>query len=509
MERIIMLEMSKNCLNLNSSYEKITNCFTSSGDIIIPDSKPDVKNILYVDVIPVIDDSTINSEQLTITGNVEFNVVYSSDEENPRIIRTSTLIPFKNSFEVPNLASNSPFNLSISANSTETNILNERKVSLKSNICTTICFFIEKPTEFIESIKNNENVESLCENTTIPTILHCQSINTSASESCIISSSLPNIEEIIKYDYKITNEEAVISDSKVILKGELMITVFYTAEDKKIYSFEYTIPYSSFLDGYEITDEVYFDLISTVNNLSLKVCPDSDELMRVLEYEATIATYICIFKNENINMISDIYSTDAELTTKIENIQYTTLSHKQHENISFRGIVTIPENDNIHILNTLGKLKGLSINTSDEKSTLSGNVEVTIVYKSDSSNKIESSSVDMPINHMLSTFINNISSANLINIEATQTEPGKFDIKLSISIDGNNIETNNINLITDIKETENTMNKIRGITIYYPKAGDTLWKIAKKYKTTVDKLKKINNITDSNIIIAGNPLIIN
>ena len=98
-----MLEISKNSLNLNSSYEKTTNCFTSSGDIIIPDSKPDVQNVLYVDVIPIIEDTAINSEQLTITGNVEFNVVYSSAEENPRIIRTSTLIPFKNSFEVPKL----------------------------------------------------------------------------------------------------------------------------------------------------------------------------------------------------------------------------------------------------------------------------------------------------------------------------------------------------------------------------------------------------------------------
>ena len=51
--------------------------------------------------------------------------------------------------------------------------------------------------------------------------------------------------------------------------------------------------------------------------------------------------------------------------------------------------------------------------------------------------------------------------------------------------------------------------KINGITIYYPKAGDTLWKIAKKYSTTVDKLKTINNLVDSNIIVAGNPLIIN
>lgn len=504
-----MLEISKNSLNLNSSYEKIENCFTSSGDIIIPDSKPDVQNVLYVDVIPIIDDTAINSDQLTITGNVEFNVIYSSSEENPQIIRTSTLIPFKNSFEVPNLTPNSRFNLSISANSTEANILNERKVSLKSNICVNICFFTEKSTDFIDTIANNTNIEVLSNDISIPTILCCENINTSVHESTIIASALPNIDEIIKYDSKIINEEVVISDGKVLFKGDLVINVYYTAEDKKIYCFEYTIPYSNFLDDYNISDEISFDLTSTVNNLSIKICPDTDELMRILEYSATISTYLCILENKNINLISDIYSTNTELSTKTENIKYAIVSPKQHETISFRGVITIPENENLHILTTLGKLKDLAINTTEEISTLSGNIEVTLVYKTNDTNNIKSTSIDMPINHVLSSIINNISSANLINIEAIQTEPGKFDIKLSINIDGNDIKINNISLITDVTETENTTQKTHGITIYYPKKGDTLWKIAKKYRTTVDKLKTINNLTDSNMIVIGNPLIVN
>lgn len=504
-----MLEISKNSLNLSSSYEKTVNCFASSGDIIIPDTKPDVQSVLYVDVIPIIEDTTINSEQLTISGNVEFNVIYCSSEENPRIIRTSTLIPFKNSFEVHNLTANSNFNISILANSTESNVLNERKISLKSNICVTVSFFTDVPTEFINNIANAPNIETLSSNMTIPTISCCETIKTSVSESSIILSSLPNIDEILKYESKIINEEIVVSDGKIMFKGELVITVFYTAEDKKIYSFEYAIPYSNFLDGYMASDENYFDLTSNVNNLSIKICPDTDELMRVIEYEATISSHICTFKNENINVISDIYSTNSLLSPKTTNVNYTMVSQKEHESISFRGVINIPENNNIHILTTLGKLKDLSINTENEVSTLVGNVEVTIVYKVDPSGNIESSSVDMPINHVLSTRINNISSANLLNIEATQTESGKFDIKLSMNIDGNNIDTNNINLITDIDEIENSENTSHGIIIYYPKNDDTLWKIAKKYGTTVDKLKTINAITDSNAIVPGTPLIIN
>lgn len=504
-----MLEISKNSLNLSSSYEKTVNCFTSSGDIIIPDSKPDVQNTLYVDVVPIIEDTAINSEQLTITGNVEFNVIYCSSEEEPRIIRTSTLIPFKNSFEVHNLTPNSHFNISVSANSTEANVLNERKISLKSNICVTISFFSENSAEFINNIGNSSNIETLSNTMNVPTISYCETVNTSVSESSIITSSLPNIDEILKYESKIINEETVVSDGKIMFKGDLVVTVFYTAEDQKIYSFEYTIPYSNFVDGYTANDNVYIDLTSSVNNLSIKVCPDTDDLMRVLEYTATISTYTCIFEEQNVNIISDIYSTNSQLSTKTESITYTNVSPKQHETISFRGVINIPENDNIHVLTTLGKLKDLSINNENEISTLSGNVEITIVYKADSSGNIESTSVDMPINHVLSNFINNISNANILTIEATKTDSEKFDIKLSMNIDGNNIETNSISLITNIEESENATTTPHGIIIYYPKNNDTLWKIAKKYGTTVDKLKSINNITDSNTIVPGTPMVIN
>lgn len=504
-----MLEISKKSLNVNSSYEKIKNSFTSSGDIIIPDSKPDVKNVLYVDVVPIIENTSINSEQLTITGNIEFNVIYASAEEASKIIRISTLIPFKNSFEVPGLTSESHFHLSLSSNSTNSLVLNERKISLKSNICVDISFFLEKTEEFIDEISQNQNIETLLENKNISTVLYNNCINTKISDSNIISSNLPNIEEIIKYDYKISNEELVLSDGQVMFKGELTITIFYTANDKKIYNFDYTIPYSNFINNCSVPPNVDYDLTSCITNLSLKILPDTDELMRVIEYSANISSYICVFEQTNINVISDIYSTNTRLSAETKELKYSVISPKQTENISLRGVITIPENDPINILSTLGKLKNLTITADNKNYILSGVIEVTIIYKNDSSNKIESSTVDMPINHNLSTPLTNLSNVCITNIEATQIEIEKFDIKLSLCISGNKIETNSLKLISNITESEQPFNKKNGITIYYPKENDTLWNIAKKYKTTVKKLKTINNLSENNTIVIGSPLIIN
>ena len=62
--------------------------------------------------------------------------------------------------------------------------------------------------------------------------------------------------------------------------------------------------------------------------------------------------------------------------------------------------------------------------------------------------------------------------------------------------------------ISEVSEIENSSNKNKGIIIYYPKAGDTLWKIAKKFKSTVRDIAAVNDITDVDKIMVGQQLYI-
>lgn len=60
-----------------------------------------------------------------------------------------------------------------------------------------------------------------------------------------------------------------------------------------------------------------------------------------------------------------------------------------------------------------------------------------------------------------------------------------------------------------LSETSTTTKKTGKISTYTVKKGDTLSGIAKKYKTTIDKLVKINNIKNANIINVGQVLKLN
>lgn len=44
--------------------------------------------------------------------------------------------------------------------------------------------------------------------------------------------------------------------------------------------------------------------------------------------------------------------------------------------------------------------------------------------------------------------------------------------------------------------------------IYFVKPGDTLWSIAKRFRSTIDDISRVNNIEDKNSIYPGQQLFI-
>lgn len=504
-----MIKINNETVILPTSYSKKNYSFNSNGDVIIPDSKEDVSNILFVDCIPTIEESMVNSGQITITGNAEFNIIYASDSSEQELIRISTTIPFKSSFEVPTINSDSNINIYLLPNDIESKILNGRKISLNAMINVEITSFNTSPIEFAKEVLCDENIQTLTNQKNVFTFLGCDNINTSVKDTVMLPTSLPDIKNIIKYESKILNEENVISDNKIIFKGDLFIRIYYCSEkEDKLTIFDTTIPFSDFAHINNISTDSKTTIKSLINNISLKILPDSDELMRLIEFDTKICTNACAFNCEKLELINDLYCTKKILLPQTNKINYNVINNTFNEEISFRGVINIPENENISIISTFGRIKNISIENTDTKVILTGNIEVTVIYKIPSNNTLNSACVDMPLEHLLNSNVNNITSANITNIDSTQNELGKFDIKVNLAIHGEEITSESINLLTDVIETDEAPEKNSSLTIYYAKSGDTYWKIAKRFNTTLEKLKELNNLNDMDKLTIGTPIII-
>ena len=77
-----------------------------------------------------------------------------------------------------------------------------------------------------------------------------------------------------------------------------------------------------------------------------------------------------------------------------------------------------------------------------------------------------------------------------------------------MTVSGYKNTSDKISLLRDIIEMEEAPIINTGITIYFVKPGDTLWKIAKRFYTTVENLAKINNLQNPDVLDVGKALVI-
>ena len=165
------------------------------------------------------------------------------------------------------------------------------------------------------------------------------------------------------------------------------------------------------------------------------------------------------------------------------------------------------EDENVKILTSFGRIKSLNLETENSP-LLSGIIDVTVIYSVPSTGKINSVSLDMPMEHMLSEKIETLTNAKIENIEVTNIGSEKYDVKILLKIHGYENKHGEISILRDLVELETPIEKHKGLTIYFIKPGDTLWKIAKRFHTTIEHISEMNNIENPDIITSGRALII-
>ena len=152
--------------------------------------------------------------------------------------------------------------------------------------------------------------------------------------------------------------------------------------------------------------------------------------------------------------------------------------------------------------------KNITSENQSGNQLLTGIIDVTIIYCVPSTGKINSVSLDMPMEHMLSEKIQTLENTKITNIEVTNAGNEKYDIKITLEIKGYENKTENISLLHNLVELETHAEKNTGLTIYFVKPDDTLWKIAKRFHTTVEHILKINELENPDMLSIGKALII-
>ena len=394
----------------------------------------------------------------------------------------------------------------ISVKKLETRVLNGRKINIKAILDVEIKVYSNESISLISNVNNIKDIQMLNSKKRVNSLLAEGNTTVYAKDNISIDSE-DDLAEIMKVEATVNNKDIKTSYNKVLAKAELGISIMYLTEDNRIKNISANVPIMGFIDIENVEENNICDTDYCIKNIIIK--PNTGDMSSIY-VEAEIEIECAVYEEKDINIIEDLYSISEDLSYTQKEI--TTMCGKKRikDICRINEQVQIPEINGNMIYYVQTKPIILNYTIRNGKAIFEGNLELEFIYNSQSG--IDSRTFELPFNfEMISDEIDNNTNISF-NIEIKKdsfiVNSSNIDVNIELEFDVNCSKSEKLNIISEIEEKESTNNSLYSMIIYFVKPGDSLWKIAKKFKSTVDEISKINEIEDVNKIQIGQQLYI-
>ena len=478
------------------------------GDMIVPDSKPDILNTICTSGVVCIYKKEVLEEKVRIDGNINTYIMYMADDSKDKVRGLTTSLDFSESIQIANCKEGMNCKLNTKLKSIEAKVINGRKVGIKAAIEIEINIYSNEEVEIVNNVQNAEDIQILKEDLKVNSLVGMGDTKIYAKDTVNID-NVDNLAEILKADVAIGEKDVKISYNKILTKSEASIKIMYLTEDNRINNITAKIPVVGFIDIPNVTEENMCDVDYEIKNIVLK--PNSEEEHSIyIELEISVAA--TVYEEKEINLIQDLYSPSENLIFNKKRI--TTITNKKNiretkqvrEKVNIEGI----ENRSIIDVDVVPMIE--KENQLNNKIKYEGELELRFIL-SNSDLQVDNRVVKIPFNYTVEEQcgddnINRNMEMEITNQDFIVQEGGVVNSNIDITMNLNSYRSANMNIIDEIQTDGEREAEDYSILMYIVKKDDTLWKIAKRFGSTVEDIVRINGIEDENKIYPDQKLFI-
>jgi len=229
--------------------------------------------------------------------------------------------------------------------------------------------------------------------------------------------------------------------------------------------------------------------------------------LREIEIEATCNSY----ENKEIEIIQDLYSPSKNIKFKCKNIRTMCDKHIARDVFKVNESIEILDNEANYRVCDVKVIPQLeSENVSDGKIIYGGNLELNILYSSESG--INSKIIKLPFEFNLEdNAVNSTydveSKVKVLKKNFIVVNDNTMNSKIELEIEAIVSKNMQMSIIDEI-EADERLEDNYSMVIYFVKSGETLWDIAKKFGSRIEDIIAVNDIENADIINEGQQLFI-
>ena len=557
------INITKEALNVKKVVCEKKEIINIQGDMIVPDSKPDILNTINTSGNVCIYKKEVMEGKIKLDGNIlayimyladtngdasmemnvdmgEINVDTSADmtrdtnmlddvvsvnddsstnrnsamgnsmNKNIRVnnIRgLNTNLDFSETFSMPELESGMNVDISPSIKLIECKVINGRKIGIKAALEIVMKVYSKETVEVITDLNDN-NIQVLSKNMRANSLLGEGTTKASIKENISIPNT-DNLAEILSAQIGLVDKDIKISYNKVLAKSEVEIKMVYLTEEGRICTTQSRVPLVGFIDMPNIKEENTCETSYVTRNMIIK--PNSIEEHSVyveMEVEISCITY----EEKEIRIIQDMYCPGQKMN--FDTAMVNTIANKQcKKNVcNIREKMNIPEMESGNIVDVMINPIINKENKLNGKIIFEGELELNFIFTDRSTVGINTKKITIPFEQSVDEIDtnNNCKAETTVEVNSQEflNQTGVVSSNIDLNFETNTYRNLAIPVISNITMEDEENTEDYSVIIYVIKSGDTIWKIAKRFGSTIDDIARVNGMKNPDRINVGEKIYI-
>lgn len=534
-------------------------------DILVPDVKPDLESILSMDGA-----LQFTERDGKISGDLILQTLYVPQGKGAEqtVVDMESRIAFRQETSLvvgaESAAAGGAGCLGVKADarieSLEHSVVNERKYRVKAVISVEGRRYQRRELELFGGLKDDD-VQLLQETMTVTDVALRKSEPLELEEELPLSDSFPEPETILRCDVTLVENHKQINRDKAVVSGTVYYTIMYlprteaqtakgnepaakgpNAADEPIL-FQTKSEFTQFVPlgrkgdadmgrGSQ-TETPSGRLFFRVQKASAEPKESDGGIKNSIHVKVEGETFLELYREVERRVVTDAYHHQKELAFDTETVELMQLSPCGIGETTVREVIGIPEQiSGVKSLTFLsGALKNVNSHIEGGKNVVEGQVEAHFVCLSDDEKPTPfdmvrqipfRAALDLPVGMSGSAGTAAAAASPLIAAPLPDNEvilrelrydrlnDRQIEVNASVQVNGAVIRKKQCPLIHNVGFVEETgpQQERPGLVLYIARRGDTLWKIARKYRTTMEAVAKINGIEAGAPLEAGTKLLI-
>ncbi len=486
------------------------------GDMIVPDSKPDLQEILRCEGKVKLRDKRISDDRISFSGELEVCVLYTAKNGERSLYAMKASLPLEDFIHMDGLDKEMEVSLETKLEHLDCQIVNDRKIGVKAVIAVEAEAEQEKSAEILCGAEG-EGVECLKGTLQMEADRAELKDRFTVKEELILPAAKPEIGEVLWEGICLTEQDIRPMDGKVMVRGNLKVSMLYTDAQGALGSFMEKIPFSGYLEGDDIDTRTVMDGTFWVEDAKLTPMADEDGEARQLAVDVTVGAKLNGRDTVEKEILLDAYAPNGTVELQRETVTYpvTVASGKNQFVIKERIQLENGEMPMLRAENVWGEVRLSEARTAVDAVEADGVLTVDILYDCEEDTEpVCMIHRGIPFGQMME--LRGVSEGEeaevalrLEDLDFQMLSEREGELRATVTMEATVRRLETAETVTDITFQEGIAETgpMAGAVIYMVQPGDSLWTIAKRYHTTMEDILAVNDIENPDLIYPGQKLL--